>query len=213
VQLYYQTAIIGRRDLPLAPDPRSGFEMTLLRMLAFRPAAAAVTAGEPAGEPAGAARAPAAPRAAGGAPAARGEAGPRPAAPAAAADAAGGSWTQIVQALELSGAARQLANHCVFLGRQGTHVRLALDPRNQLLRTAALEEKLAQALSRFYGEPVRLEFQSVAGAVETPAQAQRRASDEELASARRAFEDDAGVKGLRERFGATVLPDTVRPVK
>ena len=37
VQLYYQTAIIGRRDLPLAPDPRSGFEMTLLRMLAFRP--------------------------------------------------------------------------------------------------------------------------------------------------------------------------------
>src|SRR3954452_11954847 len=38
VQLYYQTAILGRRDLPLAPDPRTGFEMTLVRMLAFRPA-------------------------------------------------------------------------------------------------------------------------------------------------------------------------------
>src|SRR6516162_2561672 len=38
VQLFYQMAIIGRRDLPLAPDPRSGFAMTLLRMLAFRPA-------------------------------------------------------------------------------------------------------------------------------------------------------------------------------
>src|SRR5205814_882169 len=38
VQLFYQTAIIGRRDLPLAPDPRTGFEMTLLRMIAFRPA-------------------------------------------------------------------------------------------------------------------------------------------------------------------------------
>lgn len=37
VQLYYQTALLGRRDLPLAPEPRSGFEMTLLRMLAFRP--------------------------------------------------------------------------------------------------------------------------------------------------------------------------------
>lgn len=37
VQLYYQLAIEGRRDLPLAPDPRSGMEMTLLRMLAFRP--------------------------------------------------------------------------------------------------------------------------------------------------------------------------------
>ncbi|HEY5774776.1 MAG TPA: DNA polymerase III subunit gamma/tau [Xanthomonadales bacterium] len=37
-QLYYQIAITGRRDLGLAPDPRTGLEMTLLRMLAFRPA-------------------------------------------------------------------------------------------------------------------------------------------------------------------------------
>ncbi|WP_018416189.1 DNA polymerase III subunit gamma/tau [Teredinibacter turnerae] len=37
VQLFYQTALIGRRDLPLASDSRSGFEMALLRMLAFRP--------------------------------------------------------------------------------------------------------------------------------------------------------------------------------
>ena len=38
VQFYYQIGLIGRRDLSLAPDPRSGFEMVLLRMLAFRPA-------------------------------------------------------------------------------------------------------------------------------------------------------------------------------
>jgi len=37
VQLYYQIALIGRRDLPLATTPRGGFEMVLLRMLAFRP--------------------------------------------------------------------------------------------------------------------------------------------------------------------------------
>ena len=40
VQLYYQIALTGRRDLPMAPDGRSGFEMVLLRMLAFRPATA-----------------------------------------------------------------------------------------------------------------------------------------------------------------------------
>jgi len=50
VQLYYQTALIGRRDLPLAPDARAGLEMTLLRMLAFRPAGT-----PPAGSGAGAA--------------------------------------------------------------------------------------------------------------------------------------------------------------
>jgi DNA polymerase-3 subunit gamma/tau len=37
VQLFYQTALIGRRDLHLSPDPRLGLEMTLLRMLAFKP--------------------------------------------------------------------------------------------------------------------------------------------------------------------------------
>ena len=38
LQLYYQIGMLGRRDLPYAPDPRMGFEMTLIRMLAFRPA-------------------------------------------------------------------------------------------------------------------------------------------------------------------------------
>ncbi|MCP1726488.1 DNA polymerase-3 subunit gamma/tau [Natronospira proteinivora] len=37
VQLFYQIAILGRRDLPLAPEPRAGLEMCLLRMLAFQP--------------------------------------------------------------------------------------------------------------------------------------------------------------------------------
>ncbi|WP_058835202.1 DNA polymerase III subunit gamma/tau [Luteimonas abyssi] len=37
VQLWYQMALDGRREMPLAPAPRTGFEMSLLRMLAFRP--------------------------------------------------------------------------------------------------------------------------------------------------------------------------------
>lgn len=69
VQLYYQIAILGRRDLPLAPEPRSGFEMVMLRMLAFRPAGgggavatpAAVTQQKTASKPAAAATAAPAP--------------------------------------------------------------------------------------------------------------------------------------------------------
>ncbi|MDQ3286978.1 MAG: DNA polymerase III subunit gamma/tau [Pseudomonadota bacterium] len=38
VQIWYQMALNGRRDLPFAPSPRAGFEMSVLRMLAFRPA-------------------------------------------------------------------------------------------------------------------------------------------------------------------------------
>jgi DNA polymerase III subunit gamma/tau len=203
LQLYYQTAITGKRDLPLAPDPRTGFEMTLLRMVAFRPA------DDPAGTRALAGAVPvslAPPRAPGAAPAA--------AAPGAAGAAAEpGSWAAIVNALELSGAARQLASHCTLIARQGAVVRLGLDPHNQQLRTPAQEEKLAQALSRYYGEPLRLEFHSSGAAGETPALLAQRASQQELAVAQRAFEADPGVQGLRERFGATVLPETVRPVK
>ncbi|MFO0335809.1 MAG: DNA polymerase III subunit gamma/tau, partial [Pseudomonadota bacterium] len=62
LQLYYQIALNGRRDLELAPEPRVGFEMTLLRMLAFRPAdtvagAGATAAVAPAGGTRGAANA------------------------------------------------------------------------------------------------------------------------------------------------------------
>ena len=193
-------AIIGRRDLPLAPDPRTGFEMTLLRMLAFRPAGAA---GQSAGAARPVTRAPIAD-----APAAR---APAPA-PTPSGTEASGSWTTIIGQLDLQGAARQLATHCVLLGRDGAVVRLALDPRNQLVRTRAQEEKLAQALSRHYGTPVRLEF--VAEALgETPAQAEQRASVNERDAAQQRLEDDPTVRAFKERFGATLLPDTVRPAK
>ncbi|HYL00399.1 MAG TPA: DNA polymerase III subunit gamma/tau [Steroidobacteraceae bacterium] len=206
VQLFYQTAITGKRDLPLAPDPRTGFEMTLLRMLAFRPAGAATAAAAPG---ASAARLSAAvgPGSGEAAP------GPAPRSAEAAPGPAPGSWASIVNALELAGAARQLASHCALIARAGPVVRLALDPHNQQLRTPAQEEKLAQALARYFGEPVRLEFQQSGAGGESPALLAQRASQQELSSARRAFEADPGVQGLRERFGATVLPDTVRPLK
>ena len=211
VQLYYQTAITGRRDLPLAPDPRTGFEMTLLRMVAFRPAD--TSAGRTAGSGTAAASAP--PPRTGASPAAAREAAPAPApgsgekSPA----LASSPWPAIVSTLELTGAARQLASHCVLIARAGAVVRLGLDAQHQQLRTPAQEEKLAQALSRHFGEPVRLEFHANGTAGETPARLAQRASQQELTDARRAFEADPGVQGLRDRFGATVLPESVRPVK
>ncbi|HST45433.1 MAG TPA: DNA polymerase III subunit gamma/tau, partial [Luteimonas sp.] len=89
VQLWYQMALAGRRDLHLAPSPRAGFEMSVLRMLAFRPAevmaagAGAVPAAR--GNPPAAARAPAdaVPAARAAAPVARPAPAPAPAAVAA----------------------------------------------------------------------------------------------------------------------------------
>jgi len=272
IQLFYQTAIIGRRDLALAPDPRTGFEMTLLRMIAFRPtsevgiAQSAVSAASNYARRGGVAAAQVAAQtsasgsvaakagAGGGAAAARAaaQAGAQPqgrvagqgglpktaaeAAPAAdgggqrseggaasaggggqlaagASDSPDGSWASILSRLDLQGPARILANNCTLVSRQSGLVRLALDPSIKLMRTPSQEEKLAQALSRHYGEPVRVEFTTAMADAETPAQAEKRASQQELENARQAFEADPGVQGLRERFGAKLLPDTVRPVK
>jgi DNA polymerase III subunit gamma/tau len=203
VQLYYQTAIVGRRDLALAPDPRTGFEMTLLRMLAFRPAVDAGDARSTAAAPADASNR-STPRTVESA-RARDEAPP--------ASETGSSWSAIVTQLDLAGAARQLASHCVLLGRQPGVVRLALDPERPFMRTAAQVEKLTQALSRHFGEPVRLEFESLANDAVTPARADERASAAQLEAARKLLESDPGVNVLRERFGATLVPDSIRPIK
>jgi DNA polymerase-3 subunit gamma/tau len=209
VQLYYQTAIMGRRDLPLAPDPRTGFEMTLLRMIAFRPAdsESLVAPRAPTATPSARAASarPAAPASAPGPGAER-------AAPAATPGAAVDTWAAIVGQLELQGAARQLASHCAFLGREGGVVRLAIDARNQPVRTRAQEDKLAQALSRYFGETIRLEF-STAAAADTPALAEQRSALAEREAARQTLDEDPTVRAFKERFGATLLPDSVRPVK
>lgn len=47
IQFYYQMGLMGRKDLPLSPDPRGGFEMAMLRMLAFRPQGVVSAPSEP----------------------------------------------------------------------------------------------------------------------------------------------------------------------
>jgi DNA polymerase III subunit gamma/tau len=223
VQLYYQCAIIGRRDLHLAPDPRSGFEMTLLRMLGFRYAGTGLVAGAP-GAGAQAARAaagrggrPEAPPAPAPAPRVSPAAAPQapPGAPSASSGAAAapaGDWTAMVGEMSLSGAVRSLALNCQFLGHRDGAVRLALDPRFQGARSPGVESKLQQALGAYFGGPVRLEFVADAAA-QTPAQVQERAGHAALMAAQQAFGEDPTVKALQERFGATVLPDTIRPTR
>jgi DNA polymerase III subunit gamma/tau len=211
VQLYYQIALVGRRDLGLAPEPRVGFEMTLLRMLAFRPLAP----GAP--EPAGGGRAdtprPASARRA--APAAPAAAAPGPAPDSAAA----GAWPELLARLDLVGAAHQLAANCIWLGKDGDTVRFRLDRRSDALRTPQTEERLAHALGRHYGSAIRVLIEREEGpgpgaapaAADTPAKIEARAAAAEIAAARAALEVEPAVRALKERFGASVAPDTIKP--
>jgi DNA polymerase-3 subunit gamma/tau len=217
LQLFYQISIMARRDLDFAPDARGGFEMALLRMLAFRP--------ESVGEESPDERADSRPAPTGTAPAASAKArsaSPRAAtdgektrapAPVTASKAAGaGEWSAIVAGLGLQGPVTQLAAHCVLVGRKGDVVQLRLDPSGSTFRRPQLEQKLAEALSRHYGAVVRLSIAASDTEEPTPARAQAQAADERQRSAEQAIEADANVRTLREVFGATVQPGSVKPL-
>jgi DNA polymerase-3 subunit gamma/tau len=228
VQLYYQIALAGRRDLSLAPDPRLGFEMTLLRMLAFRPDAplAGATVGSATSAGASAGRAlptPPAARAAqqatvtsiapASAPSVVASAPPSgPAAPAAVPatiDAA--SWPSIVEAAGLAGMVRQFALNCVPASFERDALTLRLDEVVDARRSRAIEDKLLQALTKYLGRAMRLVFDVSQSELATPARQRALADHDKVVRAAAAFEADPAVKGLQERFGAAVDAASVKP--
>ncbi|HTG77010.1 MAG TPA: DNA polymerase III subunit gamma/tau [Steroidobacteraceae bacterium] len=202
LQLCYQIAIMSRRDLDYAPDARGGFEMALLRMLAFRPLSTADDEPRPAGR--------ATTRRTAGAATVAMPANTGAAAPPAV--ESGSEWPAMLAALDLQGPARQLANHCVLTSRSGDVLRLRLDRSGEMFRRPQLEQKLAQALSTQQGRPLRIEI-NVSDVVEdTPARRQALVSDERLRAAEEAIETDPAVRAMREVFGATVQPGSVKPL-
>ncbi len=196
LQLCYQMAILGRRDLPLAPDPRIGTEMTLLRMLAFRPQDPGL------GQRPSGGRDRVKPQAAAATPS---TVAPQP-------PAVVGDWPDLLSRLELQGAARQLASHCQLIERDGNRFRFLLDARAESLRTRQLEDRFAQALGRLVGATVRLEFEVGGEAGDTPARREEQVRDERLVQARLALESDPNVQEMRDRFGAVIQPDSIKPV-
>jgi DNA polymerase III subunit gamma/tau len=211
VQLFYQIAIIGRRDLELAPDARGGFEMVLLRMLAFGINDNAQV--QQASGPAMPNRSVAAAPAASAKPVSAASAAPAASiAPAASATgAAADDWPAMIARMNLQGMVKQLASHCAFTGKQGNRVQLVLDADGEHFRTSALEDKLAQALTAYFGEPVRPEISIADRAVDTVARQQKAAADDRLQQARASIEADPNVRAMRDMFGATVQPESIRP--
>jgi DNA polymerase III subunit gamma/tau len=215
LQLWYQMAVAGRRDLPLAPSPRAGCEMVLLRMLAFRfaepgemrpaaarPAAAALVQSETAGSVKGRPRA---------RPSRAGTAAPAAPAPPVTKAGAEEGWESIVEQLGLAGATRQLARHCSLAGRDGTLVRLLLDPAHETLATSAQQERLRTALEAHFGAPLRIQIDYCRPQAETPAARELRAAAERQRQAELAIEADPLVRELQKVFDATVDNDSIRP--
>ena len=213
IQLYYQIGLIGRRDLPLAPDARGGFEMVLLRMLAFRPqeSVQAPTAGATPKTSTAPAKSttpvrsttPDSDRAA---------SDPSAAKPIPASGNGADSWENIVSALQLTGMTHQLAVHSALTTRDGNSIKLTLAPTYKHLLGKSRETALSTALSQYYGQDVTLSFVVKEQGEETPAEIQQARDAQRQDNARSAIEDDSAVQAFKDVFGAQVNPDSVQPV-
>jgi len=210
VQLFYQTALVGRRDLPLAPDPRSGAEMTLLRMLAFKPAADQAASGGSGGsadkpEPARPRKAPPAAK-----PAAK--AARRRPATAGSRGWQDPDWGVLMSELALTGSLRMLAGNCALDKREGNTVYFSLDPRSESLLTRQRKDALAAALSRHFGEEFVVDIRIAAATPETPHEQENRIADERLVAAQKSLESDPNVQTLKNMFGAELKTESIEPL-
>lgn len=203
IQLYYDILVRGLRDLPYAPSARVGLEMTMLRILAFRPAdAPPVDAPPPPDAVAVSSSAPA--RGSTAAPAAEGPTEAPPLAPT--------EWAARVGTLALSGPARELASNCELISDEGGKIVLRLDPRYSHFRTPGAEKKLSQGLSVSLGRAVRLIVEEQDGAVSTPAARRDREQREREAQAQRSVAQDPTIVALQETMGARILPNSTQPI-
>ena len=215
LQLYYQIGLLGRKDLPLAPEPRRGFEMILLRMLAFRPATdnrRPVSAAPTAARAPAPAQLPAAPAT----PTPTTSQAPAPSQAVAAAPVASvdfrNDWLGLVETLDIKGLVKQLASNCVLQGQQGDTIELVLNEEHSQLLSAQLEKKLQDALGKTLAKPVKLKITTGQPTQATPAQAQAQAKQDRLQQAQEAINNDPVVQALKDNFGATQIPDSVRPI-
>lgn len=214
LQLFYQIALHGQRDLPLATDPQSGFEMTLLRMLAFRPADAERTAQPLPTRPMRETKpqpSPASPSIDARSAPSRTEAGPgatRPDPQPAGADA----WAKMIDAMRLVGMSRELASHCMLRSLSDTVCELALDRSYAQLQTPQVENAIATALQAHLKRPVKLSIVAEDALQDTPAIRKQRARDERQRAAEETIEHDDNVKAFKELFGAQIVPGSIRPL-
>lgn len=231
VQLYYQIALNGRRDLPLAPDPRNGLEMVLLRMLAFRPDTSSPVMATPAKSiPAktnsaqkntssvkdtsgsatriGEVKQTSAP-----------ESNVQPAtvpqhkinsAKLNLSSVTITNWHHIVASLNIGGMLKQLAEHSAFVSVAGNKIHLGLAPTHTAMLTSEREQQLQEKLTEYFAQAVQIQIEATQIKVETPAARSERKQTERQIAAEQSIVNDDNVKNIMDAFNARVDMDSVQ---
>lgn len=197
LQLYYQIALIGRRDLLLEANPATGFEMLMLRMLCFTLAApatdslTALTSTVEKKKPPTETSAPSA------------SLNTAPAAP-------DFDWETLCPALPLSGFTKALASHCALKTYDGRRLVLALSPTQTPLLNAKQQQRLQIALQEHLGHPLELDIVVELCDQKTPAEHSAQQAKARQQAAEQSLIENANVKQLLETFDGKLIASSIR---
>jgi DNA polymerase-3 subunit gamma/tau len=180
VQLYYQIALIGRRDLSLAPHPQYGFEMILLRMLAFRPIVSTSTIS------------------------------PASMSPSLIKNTeltiknSTQHWGEILAKLNLSGLSHALASNCELEKITANKIHLTLAENHRPMFNKKLMERIEHALNNYFNKPMKLDINIVSSDIHTVAKEQQEIQEKNQNVAEEAIKNDPNVQKIIGLFDATL---------
>ncbi|MDF2940330.1 MAG: polymerase subunit gamma/tau [Gammaproteobacteria bacterium] len=221
VQVLYQISLIGKRDLNLAPDPRTGFEMAILRMLAFRPLdlskAPQRTQATPYTKTAVKAE-----------PSKTTPASPVQVVPAQAAEVpiqavraasaqnnelSSMTWHEILAELHLTGMLKQLAYNCALISYENSHLTLGIHAKHASILNDKLKMKLADAIEQVFAKKVKLSIQVEGQLTETPAETVKKQVDQKQQQIEQNIKNDPYVQFLQAEFDAIIEPGSIKPIE
>ncbi|PNT88773.1 DNA polymerase III subunit gamma/tau [Coxiella burnetii] len=183
VQLFYQIGLIGQRDLAYSPTPQTGFEMTLLRMLAFYPSAANAIPETESKEAV---------------------VTPTP-------KSSETSWPQLLSQLKLTGATLALAQQCSLKELTDNRLYLMLNPKQKPLLQQKHIERISEALSEHFNRTITVKIDISNHQTETPAAlAQKKAQDRQTEAEKRMM-NDRQVQRIMQTFDATLVKESIVP--
>ncbi len=218
LQLIYQIGLIAKRDMELAPNLSSGFDMAMLRMLSFIPkelenkkkvhkeevnkehspkineikSVKKIEVDKKSITE---------------------ELEPASIEPIETLPITKSNWKDIFDALSLDPGTKQLASHCYFVKVDETVIYLSMPEEKLNIFNGKHRKQFQDSISKYFGTPCNLFFESGEGSENSPNKIKEQEKRKELEDAQKAIEEDPNVRSLVEAFGAEVIESSIEPRK
>ena len=232
IQLFYQIGLKGREEIHLAPTLAIGFNMTLLRMLTFRPAPDAkipplaiqqnnvtaqpeMTLQEQQTEPVESIQESVSP--------------PIENTPSIVKHdelitepsveikqtipIEAQNWASIIPELKLTGFALNAIENAEFINKDGRDITLRVAKGHESLFTPTTTSRIEAALTDYYQSPVKIILNSKEAVQATPAQQKERATQQKQQKAEAALQNDPMFQQIQQEFSAELVKNSIVPLK